>query len=220
MFSSQPMWDITIHPLSGPASSLALVPFSNWCRIATKSTLLGAQRLYWHTILCLPPFGEQREGWHIVQCLALIPFLESEKSMFWNFRIRCWRASEWCSITTLSYSWITKRIYAFCFLNTRVGKSAYGNWTNRRIFFQIRKPWLNKWPPATNFPQIQKMRCMSKIKGDKIIIQSLHQPMVNNSEVRSRQRSHSKTIHYDRKNFDTLIRNVSFSPPIDVRSHI
>ena len=42
MFRSppQPMWDLTIHPLWGPASSLALIPFSNQRGTPTKSTPL------------------------------------------------------------------------------------------------------------------------------------------------------------------------------------
>ena len=32
-FPPQSMWDLTIHPLRGPASSLTLVPFSNRCGI-------------------------------------------------------------------------------------------------------------------------------------------------------------------------------------------
>ena len=36
------MWDLTIHPIWGPASSLALIPFSNRCGTSTKSTPLRA----------------------------------------------------------------------------------------------------------------------------------------------------------------------------------
>ena len=43
-FSSQLMWDLTIHPRQGSASLLALVPFSNRCGTLTKSTRFGAQR--------------------------------------------------------------------------------------------------------------------------------------------------------------------------------
>ena len=37
----QPIWDLTIHPLRGPASSLTLVPLSNRCGIS-QSTPFGA----------------------------------------------------------------------------------------------------------------------------------------------------------------------------------
>ena len=65
---------------------------------------------------------------------------------------------------------------------------------NLRIFFLIRKFWLRKWLAATSFLQSRKMCCMSKIKGDRIFIQNLHQAMGINSEVRSRQRSHLNLV--------------------------
>ena len=50
----QPMWNLTIHPLWGSVSSLALVPFSNRCG-TPQST--GAYRPCWHTASCSPPPG-------------------------------------------------------------------------------------------------------------------------------------------------------------------
>ena len=52
----QPMWDLTIHLSSGPASSLVHVPFSNRC--GTLNPLpLGAQCPCWHTASCSLPSG-------------------------------------------------------------------------------------------------------------------------------------------------------------------
>ena len=64
-------------PFRGPASSLALVPFSNRCR-TPQSTPFRAHCPYWHTALCPPPFEAQTPCWHIAQCLALIPFVTAQ----------------------------------------------------------------------------------------------------------------------------------------------
>ena len=77
----QPMWDITIHPLRGPASSLSLFPSSNQCGTAPKSTPLGPSVLTSTPPRVYPTFGEQREGWHIVRWLALIPFLSQRNGL-------------------------------------------------------------------------------------------------------------------------------------------
>ena len=58
----QPMWDITIHPLQGPASLLTLFPSSNRCGTAPKSTPFGAQRPYWHIASCLLPLGNSKKA--------------------------------------------------------------------------------------------------------------------------------------------------------------
>ena len=64
----QPMWDITIHPPSRPSVLAGTLSFqqSMWDRPQIHP-FFGAQRPYWHTASCLPPFGEQREGRHIVR---------------------------------------------------------------------------------------------------------------------------------------------------------
>ena len=60
-FPPQLMWDITIHPPSGP------IPFrtqcSRWHSFLSRIDVgpppnlpLGAQHSYWHTASCLPPF--------------------------------------------------------------------------------------------------------------------------------------------------------------------
>ena len=49
------MWDIAIHLLWGPVSSLALFSSSNRCGTAPKSTPIWGQRPYWHTTSCPPP---------------------------------------------------------------------------------------------------------------------------------------------------------------------
>ena len=101
----QPMWDITIHPSSGPsvlAGTISFLPSPTnvghhnlplfgaqrprWHSFLPLIDVgpppnpppFGAQRPYWHTASCLPPFGEQREGWHIVRCLALISFVTTQ----------------------------------------------------------------------------------------------------------------------------------------------
>ena len=70
-----------------------------------------------------------------------------------------------------------------------------GGQSHWRICFLIRKVWLNKWLAATSFLQSQKMCCMSKIKGDRIFIQSLHQAMWINLEARSCQKKPFKTCY-------------------------
>ena len=72
LFSLQPMWDITIRPFRGPASSLTLVPFSNRCGTSFEPSVLTV------TLPRVYPFGEQQEGWHIVRCLALISFVTTQ----------------------------------------------------------------------------------------------------------------------------------------------
>ena len=52
----------TIHPLRGPASSLALFPSSNRCGTTPKSTHFGAQHPYWHIVSCLPLSGNSEKA--------------------------------------------------------------------------------------------------------------------------------------------------------------
>ena len=49
------MWVLTIHLLRGPASSLALIPFSNRCGTTTKFTpLQGPAYLLAYRLVCTP----------------------------------------------------------------------------------------------------------------------------------------------------------------------
>ena len=51
------MWDLTIYPLRGPASSLALIPFSNRCGTPNPPPL-GPTSLLLHCLMSIP-FGAQ-----------------------------------------------------------------------------------------------------------------------------------------------------------------
>ena len=76
-FSSPTMWNLTIHPLQGSTSSLALVPFSNRCGTPTKSTSLQGPTSLLAPPCVYPPSGNRLLA-HIVQCLALVPFVSAQ----------------------------------------------------------------------------------------------------------------------------------------------